>query len=169
MRKEKRDKGLMKDVLDRASYSVGYICAKTAKIKDIAKTKSWEETVSASKVLMDKAGEKTSAFMQDAKEGASHMKESFMSGFESAKEGLTGHDRAKKAVGSAPAGPKVKSSAASGNKAKTKTGAETKSKSKKKLSPQEKQRNMKELSEAPSDPDIEEEIKKIDEDVSELN
>jgi hypothetical protein len=169
MRKEKKDKGLVKNVLDKSSYFVGYLCAKTAKIKDVTNAKGWKDTVSASKDFMDKAGEKTSAFMHDAQEGAAHIKESFMSGFESAKEGLTGHDHAKKAVGSVPVVTKARSGAAAKKWPKSKAESGTKAKSGKKLSPQERQRKMKELSETPADPDIEKEIDKIDDEVAEAN
>lgn len=166
MQKEKRNNGILKTVLDKASYSVGYICAKTAKIKDITKAKAWKDTVSASKDIIEKAGEKTTELIHDAQEGASHIKDSFVHGFESAKEGIAGQGHVKK---SSADSQKSKDKAAVLHDAKPKTSAKPKSKKKKKLSPKEKEKKLKEISEAPVDKDMEKEINKIDEGVAEVS
>lgn len=173
MKKEKESKSIVKSVLDKASYSVGFLCAKTAKIKDITNAKAWKKTVSASKGLMEKASETTSAFVHDAKEGASHIKESFINGFESAKDELAKHSHAKKAY--APAVEKEKDENAPAKETKAKARPKSKARSGKKAASKtktkkaEEAKEAEEVSEVSKDADIEKELNKIDEEVAEVS
>jgi len=81
MKKEESNENIRVGIFKGLAYKAGFICAKTAKLKNIADTGNRKKAFSAIESFFTKANRKTTDLFENAKDSASEMKDSFKAGF----------------------------------------------------------------------------------------